>query len=85
MIPGLRKIVPSEGGDKAFTCISRDHMIKSHVTRLVRYLHPKVTVRATELNNKNVYVLKIRASLCYQLGQFYYKSGKRCYKLGQLH
>ena len=33
---------------------------------------PKVTkiiARATELNNKNMYVLQIGTSLCYKLGQ----------------
>ena len=29
----------------------------------------KVIVRATELNNENIYVLKIGASWCYKLGQ----------------
>ena len=27
MIPESWKLCPSEGGDKAFICISRDHMI----------------------------------------------------------
>ena len=35
-------------------------------------------VKATELNNENVYVLRIGASLCYKLGQLHY-----C-KLGQM-
>ena len=46
------------------------HMITwamSHVTQLVKYPHPKVIVRATEL--KNIYVLEIGASLCYKLEQ----------------
>ena len=45
----------------------------------------KVIVRATELNNKNIYVLQIGASLCYKLGQLCFIKGKHCYKLGQLH
>ena len=39
----------------------------------------KVIVRATELNNENVYVLQIGAAWSY------YKYGRHCYKLGQLH
>ena len=44
-------------------------------------------VRATELSNKNMYVLQIGASLFYKLGQlcFITNEGKRYYKLGQLH
>ena len=47
----------------------------------------KVIVRATEVNNKNIYVLQIAASLCYKLGQLYFITnwGKHCYKLGPLH
>ena len=30
----------------------------------------KVIARATELNDKKIYVLQIGASLCYKLGQF---------------
>ena len=41
----------------------------SHVTQWVRYPHPKAIVRAIELNDKNIYVLQIGASLCYKLGQ----------------
>ena len=45
-----------------------------------------VIVRATELKNKNIYVLQIGASLCNKLGQlcFIRNKGKRCYKFGQL-
>ena len=53
----------------------------SHVTRLVKYPHPKsqkFIVRATEPNDKNIYVLQIGASLCCKLGQLHY------YKLGQM-
>ena len=52
----------------------------SQATRWVRYPHrksQKVIRRATELSNKNIYVLQIGASLCYKLGQLHY------YKLGQ--
>ena len=47
----------------------------------------KVIVRATELNNKNIYALQIGVSLCHKLGKlcFITNQGKRCYKLGQLH
>ena len=53
----------------------------------------KVIVRATKLNNKNVYVLQIGTSLCYKLGQTLLQIGgsviitnwgKCCYKLRQL-
>ena len=44
----------------------------SHVTQWTRYPHPKskrlYIARATELNDKNTYVLQIGASLCYKLG-----------------
>ena len=63
----------------------------SHVIRWVRYPHPQsrwsmVIVRATELNNKNIYVLQIGVSLCNKLGQLYFirNKGNCCYKLGQL-
>ena len=35
-------------------------------------------IEATELYDKNIYVLQIGASLCYKLGQLHY------YKLGQV-
>ena len=56
----------------------------SHVTQWVRYPHPKAIVRATELNDKNMYVLQIEASLCYKLGQllFYYKLGQTLLQSG---
>ena len=51
----------------------------------------KVIVRATELDNKNAYVLQIRASLCYKLWQLCFiqiranvvVNGGSYYKLGQ--
>ena len=40
-------------------------------------------VRATELNNKNIHVLQIRASLCYKLGQLYnYEFGQVLLEIG---
>ena len=30
----------------------------------------RLLVIATEVNNRNIYVLKIEANLCYKLGQF---------------
>ena len=50
----------------------------SHVTRWIR---------ATELNNKNIYVLQTGAGLFYKMEQlsFITNYGKRCLKLGQLH
>ena len=49
----------------------------SHVTHWIRQPHPKsqrLYSKATELNNKNIYVLQIGANLCYKLGQVnYYK------------
>ena len=42
-----------------------------------------VIVRATELNNKNIYALQIGANLCYKLGQLhYYKLGQALLKIG---
>ena len=63
---------PSEGGDKEFFLISRDHMINESIDSVREIPSPKITkfiVRATKLNNKNIYVLQIGASLCYKLGQ----------------
>ena len=43
----------------------------SHVTRLVKYPHPKsqkFIVRATEPNDKNIYVLQIGAASLLQIG-----------------
>ena len=61
----------------------------SHVNWWVRYPHPKshCRLRAAEFNNKNIYVLQISAGLCYKLGHLFFitNSGKRCYKLTQLH
>ena len=44
-------------------------------------------MRATEPNDKNMYVLQTGASLCYKLRQlcFITNQGKGSYKLGQLH
>ena len=41
-------------------------------------------LRATELSNENIYVLKIGASLCYKLGAalFYYKLGQTLLQIG---
>ena len=72
---------PCEGRDKAFFCISRDHLInESHdsVGEIPSSLITKVIVRATELSNKNICVLQIGANLCYKLGQLHY------YKLEQV-
>ena len=65
------KLCPSEGGDKAFICISHDQWVTwlgGWDTLTIYHPHHKVMVRETELNNKNIYVLKIGASLCYNLG-----------------
>ena len=81
MIPELWKIVPTEGGDKALICISCDHIInESHdsVGEIPSPYITKVIVRPAELDNKNIYALQIRASLCYKLGQLHY------YKLRQV-
>ena len=70
----------------------------SHVTRWIRHPHPitKVIVRATELNNKNIYVLQIGASVVTNWGNYYIleqlllqnrgaiTNWGRCYKLGKL-
>ena len=49
--------------------------------------HKCYIVRAAELNNENMHVLQIGASLRYKLGQSWCITnwGKRCYKLEQLH
>ena len=46
-----------------------------------------VIVRATELSDKNIYVVHFGARLCFKLGQlcFITNQSKYCYKLGQLH
>ena len=45
----------------------------SHVTHWIRQPHPKsqrLYSKATELNNKNIYLLQIGAALlCYKLGK----------------
>ena len=60
-------------GSKASFSISRDlvgEIPTSYIT--------KVKARATELNNKNIYVLQIGASLYYRIGAaLFYKLGKR--------
>ena len=38
-------------------------------TLTLNHPHPKVIIRATELNHKNTYVLQIGPSLCCKLGQ----------------
>ena len=63
---------PSEGGDKTFSCISRDHMINESRDSVGEIPSPQITkviVRAIELNNKKIYVLQIGESLFYTLGQ----------------
>ena len=45
-------------------------------TLTLNHPHPKVIVRATELNNKNIYVLQIGAAL------FYYKLGQTLLQIG---
>ena len=60
--------IVSGGRDKAFFCISQDHMINDSVGEVSSPLITKVIVRATELNNKNMYVLQIGPNLCYKLG-----------------
>ena len=59
-----------------------------HVTRWMRYPHPKVIVRATELNN-NIYVLQIRANFVKNWGSVIIRNwanlvttGDNYYKLG---
>ena len=57
---------------KRFFHILRDHMIDESRDLLNEMPSPqiaKVIVRATELNNKIIYVLQIGAGLCYKLGQ----------------
>ena len=70
----------------------------SHVTRWIRHRHPitKVIVRATELNNKNIYVLQIGASVVTNWASYYIleqlllqnrgaiTNWGSCYKLGKL-
>ena len=58
---------PSEGGDKAFFKKSRDYMINKSSDSMGEIPSPEITkviVRATELNNKNIYALQIGAGLC---------------------
>ena len=65
-------LIVSGGRDKASFCISLVITCSvSHVTHWVRYTHPNLQccLRATELNNKNVYLLQIGASLRYKLRQ----------------
>ena len=64
---------PSKGGDKAFFAYHVITWSMNHMTWWVRYPYPKVIVRATELNNKYIYVLQIGVSLL-QIGTalFYY-------------
>ena len=70
----------------------------SHVTRWIRHRHliTKVIVRATELNNKNIYVLQIGASVVTNWASYYIleqlllqnrgaiTNWGSCYKLGKL-
>ena len=56
---------PGEGGEKSFLLISRDHMInesRDSVDQIPSALITKAIVRATELNNKIIYVLQIGAN-----------------------
>ena len=91
---------PSEGGEKSFLLISHDHMInesRDSVDQIPSALITKVIVRATELNNKIIYVLQTGASIVtnwgsyYKLGQLLLRNraaitnwGKTYYKLGQV-
>ena len=69
------------GGSKASFSISRDHMTNESrdlVGEIPSSYIIKVKARATELNNKNIYVLQIGASLYYRIGAaLFYKLGKR--------
>ena len=63
---------PSEGGDKAFLRQSLDHTVKESRELVGEIPSTKITkavIRSTELNDKNISVLQIGASLCYKLGQ----------------
>ena len=64
--------IVSRGGDKAFLDIMGSHV--QWATWLgwwdtLTLNHEGWIVRAIELNNKNIYVLQIGASLCYKLEQ----------------
>ena len=57
---------------KVFFCVSRDHIInesRDSVDKIPSLYITKVIVRARELNNKNIDVLQIGASVCYKFGQ----------------
>ena len=75
---------------KLFKKKSRDHMIngsRESVGEIPSSLITNVIVRATELSDKNIYVVHFGARLCFKLGQlcFITNQSKYCYKLGQLH
>ena len=72
----LRKVAHQSPNFQTFSkssfCISHDHMINESrdlVGEIPSSQITKVIVRATELNDKNIYVLQIGASLCYKLWQ----------------
>ena len=61
------------GESKASFCISLDHMINESRDWMGEIPSSKITkviVRATELNNENIYVLHIGAKFCLKIGSF---------------
>ena len=80
-------VIVSGGGDKAFICISSDHMInESHnsVRKIPSRCITKVIVKATELDNKKLgQLLQIRVNVIIKKAGIT-KWGKIYYKLGQV-
>ena len=61
-------VIANGSGDKGFFRISRDHMTHGSGYLVDEIPSPyiiKIIVRATELSNKNIYVLQIGAALLY--------------------